>query len=266
MSDVEHPPSSREEGRADRWSSGGGARGVRLWSLIIVLILLGLIVVAFLNLSPIANKHAPSTKATTTAGQMRPPQHLNASGDISGVLLSWQPAQPAPIGYRIYRAMGPHQPYTIVGAVTSPDMDTFTDDSDLTPGATYSYTVTSFDRSGESAPAGPIAATALTVHKEASTAEPTPVPFQPSTPAVAIATSQRAVTVPLATPTLIATVPTLPAMLPTSAVSSPAPQPTPPPGTFASSLPSPVANVPTPILPVSTVTAVAVTPQSTPKP
>jgi hypothetical protein len=100
---------------------------------------------------------------------LNPPTDLYASGTSDGaVLLSWQPSKPPPVGYRIYRATGRHGRYTIVGAVMAPDMDTFTDSSDLMPGTTYAYTVTAFDRQGQSAPVGPIIALVL------STPGPTP--------------------------------------------------------------------------------------------
>jgi hypothetical protein len=93
------------------------------------------------------------------------------------VLLSWQPSQPPPVGYRIYRATGRHGAYAIVGAVMGPDMDTFTDSSDLLPGTTYAYTVTAFDRHGESSPVGPIVALVLGASGPTPTvAVPAPLP------------------------------------------------------------------------------------------
>jgi Fibronectin type III domain len=109
---------------------------------------------------------------------LNPPSDLYASGTSDGtVLLSWQPPQPPPVGYRIYRATGRHGPYAIVGEVMAPDMDTFTDSSDLMPGTTYAYTVTAFDRQGQSAPVGPIIALVLGAPGPTPTmAVPAPLP------------------------------------------------------------------------------------------
>lgn len=204
---------------------------MRLWSLVIVLIMVGLLAVAFLNVSPIANTSAPSSHPTATA-RLSPPRNLAVSYDRSGVLLSWQPAQPAPIGYHIYRATGLHQAYTIIGSVASPDMDTFVDTTDLVPGATYAYTVTSFDRSAESAPAGPLVAIVVAAQTGAATSTPIPALHTPS----AI----------VAIPTFVRTVPTLPAVLPTSALGSPGP-------TLPATLPTPNTYAFTPTVVVATV-------------
>jgi Fibronectin type III domain len=139
----------------------------------------------------------PSQAAPRRATLSRPAV-LYASGTSDGaVLLSWQPSQPPPVGYRIYRATGRHGPYTILGEVMAPDMDTFTDSSDLMPGTTYAYTVTAFDRQGESAPVGPIIALVLSTPAPTPTvAGPTPLPTfaAPTSPTLtAIARSSRQV-------------------------------------------------------------------------
>jgi hypothetical protein len=119
-----------------------------------------------------------ASQAAPRRTMLNPPTNLSASGTSDGaVLLSWQPSKPPPVGYRIYRATGRHGRYTIVGAVMAPDMDTFTDSSDLMPGTTYAYTVTAFDRRGQSAPVGPIIALVLSAPGPTPTvAIPAPLP------------------------------------------------------------------------------------------
>lgn len=109
------------------------------------------------------------------ATALHPPSGLDAFGAKDGtVVLSWQPARPAPLGYRIYRATGRHGSYRIVGAVNAPDIDTFTDTTDVVAGTTYAYRVTAFNRQSESAPVGPIVAVLL------SQPAPTATPGVPS--------------------------------------------------------------------------------------
>ena len=121
---------------------------------------------------------AGATPAAPRHTALHPPTDLSVFGRGDGaVVLSWQPPQPPPVGYRIYRATGRHGRYTIVGEVTAPDMDTFTDSSDLLAGTTYAYTVTAFDRQGQSAPAGPISALVLGAPGPTPTmAVPAPLP------------------------------------------------------------------------------------------
>jgi hypothetical protein len=125
---------------------------------------------------------------------LNPPTDLYASGTSNGtVLLSWQPSKPPPVGYRIYRTTGRHGRYTIVGAVMGPDTDTFADGSDLLPGTTYAYTVTAFDRQGQSAPAGPVIALVLNAPTP-TVAVPAPLPTfaAPTSPTLtAIAQTSR---------------------------------------------------------------------------
>lgn len=157
--------------------------------LVIVFTPLGLFLIASPANSP-ASQTSPAPQSTP--GTLRPPTDLFASGTGDGaVLLSWQPAHPAPVGYRIYRATSRHGPYTIVGSVNSPLMDTFTDGTDLAPGMTYAYTVTSFDRRGESAPVGPIVAIVVAAQPTRAPAVPSPLPtFQAPAAATLTALAQ----------------------------------------------------------------------------
>jgi Fibronectin type III domain len=144
---------------------------------------------------------ASASQAAPRRTTLNPPADLYASGTSDGgVLLSWQPPQPPPVGYRIYRATGRHGPYTIVGEVMAPDMDTFTDSADLMPGTTYAYTVTAFDRQGQSAPVGPIMALVLSAPAATpSVAVPAPLPTfaAPTSPTLtAIARPSRQVKTP----------------------------------------------------------------------
>ena len=138
--------------------TGSGRPGMRIWILVVlVVIVLGLVAVVVNAVAKVGSQGVQGARRP-----LQPPTALYASGTSDGaVLLSWQPSQPLPVGYRIYRATGRHGSYTIVGAVMGPDMDTFTDRSDLMPGTTYAYTVTAFDRQGESTPVGPIMALVL---------------------------------------------------------------------------------------------------------
>jgi hypothetical protein len=125
-----------------------------------------------------AQQGAGAAPAAPRHTALHPPTDLSVFGRGDGaVVLSWQPPQPPPVGYRIYRATGRHGRYTIVGEVTAPDMDTFTDSSDLLPGTTYAYTVTAFDRQGQSVPVGPIIALVLGAPGPPPTVEvPAPLP------------------------------------------------------------------------------------------
>lgn len=122
--------------------------------LAIVAVLVLLAVLAFAFLSRTKSSVLPSQ---STSRALHAPANLYATGTKDGgVLLSWQPSQPDPVGYRIYRSKSRYGPYALIGAVNAPDLDTFTDNRELTPGTTYAYTVTAFDRQGESPPVGPI--------------------------------------------------------------------------------------------------------------
>jgi hypothetical protein len=138
-----------------------------------MVIVLGLVAVSVSAVAKVGSQGAQGARHP-----LRPPTALYASGTSDGaVLLSWQPSQPPPVGYRIYRATGRHGAYAIVGAVMGPNMDTFTDSSDLLPGTTYAYTVTAFDRHGESSPVGPIMALDLGASRPTPTvAVPAPLP------------------------------------------------------------------------------------------
>ncbi len=156
-----------------RWWNGMGLRGAR-W--IGRLAVLGGVIVVVLGASAVFAMFGNQARAGTSSSPPRPaalhpPSGLYVFGSKDGtVVLSWQPARPAPVGYRIYRATGRHGPYRIVGAVAAPDIDTFTDDTDIVPGTTYAYRVASFNRQGESAPVGPIVAVLLS--RPAPTATP----------------------------------------------------------------------------------------------
>src|SRR5438105_8264393 len=138
-------------------------------------VVVGLAVIVALSQAQVG---ASATPAASRHTALHPPTDLSVFGRGDGaVVLSWQPPQPPPVGYRIYRATGRHGRYTIVGEVTAPDMDTFTDSSDLLPGTTYAYTVTAFDRHGESSPVGPIMALVLGASRPTPTvAVPAPLP------------------------------------------------------------------------------------------
>jgi hypothetical protein len=166
---------------------------MRIWILLVlvVAIMLGLVAVSVNAAAKVGSQGVQGARRP-----LQPPTALYASGTSDGaVLLSWQPSQPPPVGYRIYRATGRHGRYTIVGAVMAPDMDTFTDSSDLLPGTTYAYTVTAFDRQGQSAPVGPIIALVLGAPGPTLTvAVPAPLPTfaAPTSPTLtAIAWSSR---------------------------------------------------------------------------
>lgn len=264
-SDKRPSPASADTGKS-RWSSGGGARGMRLWIAIIIVTMLLVGAVAAVLLSGTTNASAPQAPKFTP-GPLPSPTDLYASGTTDGaVLLSWQPIGGGAIGYRIYRATGRHGPYTIVGTVNAPDIDTFTDDRDLTPGATYAYTVTAFNRQGQSRPAGPIVAVLLAAATNTPMmGVPQPPPtFQPVSPATltALAKGSGGVrTLPtLAAPTGV--VPTVPAVLPTPAVRLPIALPTiTPPGTVPTPQITRTTNVLTPAPTISFPSAVPTTPQ-----
>lgn len=222
---------------------------MRLWIAILIVIMLFVGAAAAVLVSGTSNASAPQAPKPT-ARPLPAPTGLYASGNSDGaVLLSWQPVSGAAIGYRIYRAMGRHGPYAIVGTVNAPDMDTFTDEQGLTPGATYAYTVTAFDRQGQSRPAGPIVAVLLAAPLNSPTATEVPQPpptFHPLSPAAltALAKGTGGGRTPAA-PTGV--VPTVPAALPTPAIRFPTALPTiTPPGTVPTSQVTRIANALTP--------------------
>ena len=152
-------------------------------------IVLGIaIVVAIIVVQP----GAGTSQATSSRSAPTSPTALYVSlASDGGVTVSWQPSRPAPLGYRIYRAMGRNGPYTIVGTVSSPDMDTFTDINDLMVGATYAYTVTAYNSRSESAPTGPILVLVMPPKAPSPTVGlPTPLPtFAPVTSATLTASA-----------------------------------------------------------------------------
>jgi len=158
-----------------------------------------------------ANAQAPlgSPAPTSATGMLRPPADIFITGTTAGAItISWRAPRPLPVGYRIYRATGRFAPYTLVGTVNEPDLTSFTDATDLTPAATYVYTVTSFDGQNESAPSGPVVAVLLPAPQPTATAATSgkplaPLPtFAPIAPATltAIARLPQPVGTPLAVP------------------------------------------------------------------
>ncbi len=152
--------------------------------------------------------NAPVSAPTRTTITVRPPTAFVGGTTHDAITISWRKPRPLPVGYRIYRATGRFAPYTLVGTVNEPDLTSFTDATDLTPAATYVYTVTAFDGQKESAPSNAVVAvllpgTAPTV-SPTPTAQPVgPLPtFAPIAPATltAIARLPKPVGTPLAVP------------------------------------------------------------------
>jgi Fibronectin type III domain len=175
--------------RRDKWASR---------MIVCSAVVVGLAVIVALSQAQVGASATPVAPRHTA---LHPPTDLSVFGRGDGaVVLSWQPPRPLPVGYRIYRATGRHGRYTIVGAVMAPDLDTFTDSSDLLPGTTYAYTVTAFDRQGQSAPVGPIIALVLAAPGPTPTvAVPAPLPTfaAPLPPTLtALARSSRQVQTP----------------------------------------------------------------------
>jgi len=149
-----------------------------------------------------------ASSPTRTTMTVRPPTAFVGGATHDAITISWRKPHPLPVGYRIYRATGRFAPYTLVGTVNEPDLTSFTDAANLTPAATYVYTVTAFDGQNESAPSNPIVAVLLpgaapTV-SPTTTAQPVgPLPtFAPIAPATltAIARLPKPVGTPLAVP------------------------------------------------------------------
>ncbi len=160
------------QGKRTWWDSGRRR--------VVILGLVGVLIAVIVGLAVIA---AGARILSTTAGKpvvsptvqaILPPSNVDAVSLGPGTItISWTPSPSSVVGYRIYRASGRHGAYTIIGSVNAWGMNTFTDNSDFTPGATYDYTVTAFDHRGESAPTVPIIAAVLA----APVATPTlPVP------------------------------------------------------------------------------------------
>jgi hypothetical protein len=111
-----------------------------------------------------SNPDGESAPSNSVIGEIiAPPTELNATVSNPNVILTWiSPFVPARarednqptrdlIGFKIYRNA------VLVGTVTNPDVETYTD-TNLVPD-TYTYTVTANYTSGESTPAGPVQAT-----------------------------------------------------------------------------------------------------------
>ena len=233
--------------------------GVALAVLFVAVVGIALATVA--PATPPAVRGAGAQASTPTASPLRqaaavpPPADPFISGTTAGaVTLSWRAPRPLPVGYRVYRATGRYQPYAIVGTVNAPDINSFTDDTNLTPGTTYIYTVTAFDGQNESAPTAPVVAVLLPAPQQTATAT-----TQPLGPAPALAP------IPPRTLTAIAKAPrpagTLPAALGPGAATTPGT------GLFSTPVGIPgagtsVAGVLTPASSVSTPANVLLTPLS----
>jgi len=168
MVQEQHSPVPR--GRRIGWSSGRGRAVILVIVVGVVIVGLAVIAAGVRNSSTTAGLPA----VTPTARAILPPSNVDAvSLGPGAITISWTSSPSSVVGYRIYRASGRHEAYTIIGSVNARDMDAFTDNSNFTPGATYDYTVTAFDRQGESTPTSPIIAAILA----APVATPTlPVP------------------------------------------------------------------------------------------
>jgi len=263
----DRPPASGRlaTGRARR-VGGGPLTGAALAALFVVAVAIALAVVPPSTPSPSigrqANAQAPlgSPSPTSVMGALRPPADIFITGTTAGAItISWRAPRPLPVGYRIYRATGRFAPYTLVGTVNEPDLTSFTDATDLTPAATYVYTVTSFDGQNESAPSGPVVAVLLPAPQPTATAANSgkplgPLPtFAPVAPATltAIARLPQPVGTPLAVPgastppgiAVPATSPTSSAAILTSVAG--APTVVPPPTLSALTTATPLAPAPT---------------------
>ncbi len=105
-----------------------------------------------------------SSPSNSVLGEiLAPPTELSASVSNPNVILNWVSPFNSRygrdngvitrdlIGFKIYRDA------VLINTINNPDVETYTD-TNLIPG-TYSYTVTSYYTSGESAPAGPVSGT-----------------------------------------------------------------------------------------------------------
>ncbi len=199
---------------------------------------------------------------TRTTITVRPPTAFVGGTTHDAITISWRKPRPLPVGYRIYRATGRFAPYMLVGTVNEPDLTSFTDAADLTPAATYVYTVTAFDGQNESAPSNPVVAvllpgTAPTV-SPTPTAQPVgPLPtFAPIAPATltAIARLPKPVGTPLAVPGA-STTPgvAIPATTPGIALPTTSP-------VSGAAIPTPVTGAPTVAAPPTVSTLTPATP------
>jgi hypothetical protein len=196
-----------------------------------------------------ANARAASAvpSPTRTTIMARPPIAFVGGTTHDAITISWQKPHPLPVGYRIYRATGRFAPYTLVGTVNEPDLTSFTDAADLTPAATYAYTVTAFDGQQESAPSAPVVAVLLPGTQPTVSPTPTaqplgPLPtFAPIAPATltAIAHLPQPTGTPLAVPGA-STTPGIvaPATIPGIAIPTTSP-------VSGTAIPTPVAGAPT---------------------
>jgi len=193
------PPTRRQHRDGVRLDTGH-KRFFALGLLIGVIVVAVVGLVALLIVLPTSNSGSHGSASSASLPQTTPasaplhsPPAFSASGSNGAILLSWQPSLPAPVGYRIYRATG-WGPYNIVGEVNAPNIGTFIDDVDIMPGETYSYTVTAFNRNGESAPAGPAVALVLAPLAATATLPPAkPLPtYAPPAPATLTTVAQRA--------------------------------------------------------------------------
>ena len=274
-------------GRARR-IGGGPLTGVALAALFVVAVAIALAIVPPSTPAPSigrqANAQAPlgSPAPTSATGMLRPPADIFITGTTAGAItISWRAPRPLPVGFRIYRATGRFAPYTIVGTVNEPDLTSFTDATDLTPAATYVYTVTSFDGQNESAPSGPVVAVLLPAPQPTATAATSgkplaPLPtFAPIAPATltAIARLPQPVGTPLAVPgasttpgiVVPATSPTSSAAIltPVAGVPTVAPAPTLSVLTTATPVAPSVLTTATPAAPSALTTATPVAPAAT---
>lgn len=119
----------------------------------IVAIVLVLVIIVALLLN--GQTQAGASQAPAQEASVQAPTNLSAFISNGALVLSWQPAHPAPDGYRVYRSSGQRGPYALIGTISAPDIDTFTDESNLTPDTTYAYKVTAINGPNESAAAGP---------------------------------------------------------------------------------------------------------------
>lgn len=158
---------------------GGDKRGPHgprrpLFVAVGVIILLALVAVAIIGGHAVVSPQSSRSASVV----LHAPSDLSVSGTSDDhVVLSWQPATPTPVGYRVYRAVGLHGSYSIIGTVNAADVNTYTDSTGFMPGETYAYTVTAFDRQGESTPTQPVMAVVLAPPGPSPTiVVPTPLP------------------------------------------------------------------------------------------
>lgn len=194
MSEPGHRPHAAPTRRRRR-RRPGARRSVYLGAIAALVTLLAIAALAVSMSGAGASARRIAAEPTPRTDKPAAPTDLAAvAASGGGVQLVWQPPQPWPVGYRIYRANGLSGSYALIGEVNAPNVTSFTDNVDLRVGETYDYTVTAFNRQQQSAPSGPI---------------------------MAIVVGVPALTTQSATPTFIAAVPTVPVALPTSAVALP---------------------------------------------